>query len=386
MVNYIRYCPLPLLYYPLVYGGILLGHKWPLSVMLFNMASQILVDNCAAPDTKIVSIKYPALLNFYLYMHLPLGVGIVLLMLWQAAPGDLWGIADILANVLGPWLLEAHANSSLTDLISCGLLVGLALSTNTLVGHELVHRLSNPVSATVGRWLLAINCDAQFSISHVYGHHRNVGTDKDPATARRGEPLYTFVFRSTIGQYKEAIEIEQQRLAKKGLKWWSTHNRLLTAIGMSALIVIICYALAGWAGLGLFILAVCFSKFLFETFNYIQHYGIVRVPGTQVELRHSWDCISRACTNTFFALPRHSHHHVKPTLHYWELEPSYLAVKSLITKGYITTMFMAMVPPLWFYVTTPLLLKWDREVATEDELKLVKEANRRSGISQLINQ
>ncbi|MGH8488463.1 MAG: alkane 1-monooxygenase [Gammaproteobacteria bacterium] len=383
MMDHFRYCITTCIYYPLVYAAIIMGHKWPLAVMLFITVSQVLVDGLTPPDRKVVTIKHRPLLDLYLYLHLPLGFGMLLLMSWHVAPGDLWGIGAWLSGLLGPWVIEAHANHSVVDHIILGLYVGFVLSTGTLVGHELVHRLSSPLAVLAGRWLLAMNFDAQFSISHVYGHHRNVGTPKDPATARRGEPLYRFVLRSTIGQYREAWEIERERLAKKELPRWSFYNRLLTGVAMSMLIAVFCYALGGWIGVGLFMLAACLSKCMFEMVNYIQHYGLVRVPGTRVEPRHSWDCISRACTNTFFALPRHAHHHAKPGLAYWQLEPSSLAATELINKGYMATMFIAMLPSLWFHVTSLMLLRWDKEYATEEELRLANDANRESGIKAL---
>ena len=68
----------------------------------------------------------------------------------------------------------------------------------TNVGHELTHRIKARIAMLEGRWLLSASCNADFSIEHVYGHHVTVGTDKDPATARRGENVYTFFIRSTI--------------------------------------------------------------------------------------------------------------------------------------------------------------------------------------------
>ena len=39
---------------------------------------------------------------------------------------------------------------------------------------------------------------AHFYEEHNYGHHKNVGTYEDPATARKGRVVYVFVFRSII--------------------------------------------------------------------------------------------------------------------------------------------------------------------------------------------
>ena len=65
------------------------------------------------------------------------------------------------------------------------------------VAHELIHRTDKEWDKLVGRWLLAFTWDTGFAIEHVHGHHRNVGTELDPATARRGEYIVAFVWRST---------------------------------------------------------------------------------------------------------------------------------------------------------------------------------------------
>ena len=63
-----------------------------------------------------------------------------------------------------------------------------------------------------GNWLYGIACEPFFTIEHVYGHHKNVALKEDPATAKRGEIIYQFIIRSTIGQAKNAWKIEKKRL------------------------------------------------------------------------------------------------------------------------------------------------------------------------------
>ena len=50
----------------------------------------------------------------------------------------------------------------------------------------------------VGKWLLAFSWDCTFAIEHVYGHHKDVCLDEDPASAKRGENIYLFILRSTF--------------------------------------------------------------------------------------------------------------------------------------------------------------------------------------------
>jgi alkane 1-monooxygenase len=55
----------------------------------------------------------------------------------------------------------------------------------------------------------------------------------------------------------------------------------------------------------------------------------------------------------------------------------------MMISGYLTTIIVALVPPLWHRLMTPKVLAWDRDYATEDERVLAAHANARSGIAQL---
>ena len=93
--------------------------------------------------------------------------------------------------------------------------------------HELLHRTDSPAAQVVSRALLAFTLSGHYTTYHLYGHHRNVGTIKDPATARRGEYVLAFVFRCMVGEFREALRIERARLRRKGLAFVSWHNRIL---------------------------------------------------------------------------------------------------------------------------------------------------------------
>ena len=68
----------------------------------------------------------------------------------------------------------------------------------TVPGHELTHRKKNKFDMFIGNWLLAFSWDCTFAIEHVYGHHRDVCLDEDPASAKRGENIYLFIFFLTM--------------------------------------------------------------------------------------------------------------------------------------------------------------------------------------------
>jgi len=82
--------------------------------------------------------------------------------------------------------LESIATSdSVGRALSMGIMCGV-IGIN--VGHELGHRL-NRFEQFLGEILLLTSLENHFLPYHNRGHHTNVGTPSDPATARRNEPL-----------------------------------------------------------------------------------------------------------------------------------------------------------------------------------------------------
>ena len=94
------------------------------------------------------------------------------------------------------------------------------------VGHELGHRNSR-WEQLVGELLLLTSLDTHFLPYHNAGHHRNVATPADSATARKNEILYVYWFRSHFGSYIEAWQLENQRLKARNLHWFSLQNLMV---------------------------------------------------------------------------------------------------------------------------------------------------------------
>ncbi len=134
---------------------------------------------------------------------------------------------------------------------------------------------------------------------------------------------------------------------------------------MSATLLACAYGVGGWRGLGFFVAAGLWAKALLEVVNYMEHYGLLRVPGTPVQPRHSWNTNRRISSWSLFNLTRHSHHHANAGVHYQDLRPFSDAPKMI--GGYLTTILIAMVPPLWFHLMRPRLATWDRLYASGEE-------------------
>ena len=115
--------------------------------------------------------------------------------------------------------------------------------------------------------------------------------------------------------------------------------------------------------------------------NYIEHYGLVRDPETPVKPRHSWNTTRRLSSWTLFNLTRHSHHHAQGEVPFQDLRP--LPGAPTMVAGYLTTIVLTLVPPLWHRIMAPRLVAWDRDHARGGERRLAAEANARSGLRAL---
>jgi alkane 1-monooxygenase len=253
--------------------------------------------------------------------------------------------------------------------VSLGMYYGAA---GVNVSHELIHRIDKPVDRLFGTWQLAYTWDTGIAIEPVYGHHRNVGTELDPATARRGEYIIAFVYRSTVGQWLGAKRTEDERLARKGLSnnLWS--NRFWRNQWMTLAVAALYVVFMGWWGVLLFIFAGSIGKIYLEVVNYIEHYGLVRIPGTRVEARHSWDSHRRVSGGMFYNLMLHANHHKIATRRYWELEQSPPDEAAILPRGYMAMILFAFLGPPFFRYINRHLARWDTTLASPEEVDDLK--------------
>jgi alkane 1-monooxygenase len=46
----------------------------------------------------------------------------------------------------------------------------------------------------------------------------------------------------------------------------------------------------------------------------------------------------------------------------------------MMVGGYLSTIILTLVPPLWFHLMAPKLAQWDRDYATDEERRLLAQA------------
>jgi fatty acid desaturase len=361
-----------------------LGSDWIIYGLVVIFGGYIVLDAILGDDTTTPEYKHPTILTFQLWMALPLLSLIVFSFIWQVSPGDILGVGEFLTSFTGYDVLAAKAESSVLSTVCAVIITGLMIGlVGTITAHELTHRTWDPISMMIGRWLLAFSFDVAFAVEHVYGHHRYVSTTKDPATAPRGRNVYFHILSSTLKGNISALELEADRLRKTGHHPISIFNSVLRGYLMSAFIVAMAFIVGGVETMLLFIAAGLVGKALLEIVNYMEHYGMVRNPDTTpVQPRHSWNTNKRFSSWTMFNLTRHSHHHAHGDVPYQELRPYPEA--PMMINGYLTTIVVALIPPLWHKLMTPKVLEWDAKYASEEERKLAAEANQKSGIASLM--
>jgi len=361
IMKYLRYYIAPILTL-MVSIGILLGGHWMWLGITVLFALVIVGDILLGEDVSQQKYSYPLLLEFPLHLALPIIVLMLLIFAWAggSAGNDFLSIEKLLSILFSYDFLAARDTNIWFDYIGGILGIGFMVAGyGTNVAHELTHRTKNKISMLEGRWLLSTSCNADFAIEHVYGHHVHVGTDKDPATAKKGENVYMFALRSSIFGHISAWKHELKRLQKKKISIFSIRNRMITGYIMSIFWCVIFYIACGPFGLVLFLCQAAIAKFILEIVNYMEHYGLTRKEGQPIGPEHSWNSNHRMSTMILFTLTRHSAHHEKPKAEFWKLDPYADAPK--MPYGYLGTLIFCLIPFLWYRTINPSLNKWEEK-------------------------
>ena len=364
-------------------AALLAGGAYTTAGLLTVLGFYIVGDAVSGDDTSTPIYRHPGILTAQLWMALPLLALIVFSSVWSVCTGDPLGFGALIGRLTGYDVLAARDVTTwghhVSGFVITGLMIGMV---GTITAHELTHRTWDRVSMFFGRWLLAFSFDTTFAIEHVYGHHRYVSTTEDPATAPRGRNVYAHVLASTFKGNVSAWKIEAERLRKKRLPVFGWHNAFLRGHLMSVGLVGLAFAMGGLRAAAFFVASALWGKALLEIVNYMEHYGMVRDPATPVQPRHSWNTNKRVSSWSMFNLTRHSHHHAQGEVPYQQLRP--YADAPMMINGYLTTLVVAMIPPLWHHLMTPKVLAWDRDYASDGERVLAERANAKSMMPKLM--
>ena len=325
--------------------------------------------------------SFPFFLNLPMYINLPL---LILFLIVAITLFSQSAISDsIILNYLNVNLNSVRENLHAIDKISLVAISSLFIGVmGTVPGHELVHRKAKKFDMFIGNWLLSLSWDCAFAIEHVYGHHKNVGLSIDPATAKRGENIYMFITRAIVNEQKDAWKIFLSQSKKGKGSFLSLENKMITGYLRSLFITLFAYFIGGIEGMTIFLLCAFIAKSLLEVINYTEHYGLVRVPGQKVRPRHSWNSNSVMSSIFLYNVTRHSSHHEKASLKYWELHPYKGA--PMMPYGYLSMLYLAIfLPPVFHRLMCKKLVEWDNKFASKSERVLAENQNLNSGLPLL---
>ena len=322
----------------LVVAGILFGGAWAVAVPLYvfiivPVADRLLGDVIRNPDRSSVETTST--------LHLVLLVAYVAVQLGVTA----WALVAVSGGIPAVQIV--------------GLAVGLGISNGAVgitVAHEFIHR-SRRWERGCGVALLASVWYAHFRIEHVQGHHATVATPHDPATARRGQSVYSFWAQSVIGGLRSAWRIEARRLERMGRPIASARNRMIWYALLQTGIAVAIVAVLGPVALAVFLVQAFVAFSLLEIVNYVEHYGLERRHEggryARVEPSHSWDSPRRLTNYLLINLQRHSDHHLAPQHRYYLLHHRPDAPR--LPAGYAEMVLLALLPRAWFARIDPIL-------------------------------
>jgi p-cymene monooxygenase len=133
---------------------------------------------------------------------------------------------------------------------------------------------------------------------------------------------------------------------------------------------------AAGAGVALTVTGMLAARLWIESFNYFQHYGLIRVEGSRIGNRHVWNHMSELSRIVSFEITNHAGHHQDSYMPYNKLVPH---AEAIPMPSLFTCFFVALIPPLWHRkIIMPALKRWDLEYATAEERALAREQNRRA--------
>lgn len=355
-MDYLRYylnCLLPLA----AIAGFLLGDQW-VWLGIATLPLLLIADTLSPQDYAPRNIRNGALADVVIYVQTLLVLATFVAFAWRAHVGF-----DPAMGPLEPWIASAVV------------LIWIGLIANVGSAHELMHR-HNRLAAFIGKLGFGIIGAPNRDISHTVSHHLYFDTARDYDTGQRGESVYRFVPRCIWGNTLDEIEFERRRLAAQGHGLWHWRSRILWSGPILLALLGVMYWAGGVPAMLVQLAAMVGGRILGEALNYLQHFGLLRVPGRAIEDRHTWNHLSAITRILGLEITNHVEHHQNPDRPYYALtpRPNGPQMRNILLWG-----IAAFFPPIWNRAIQPRLKDWDLNHASAEERALAREANRRAG-------
>jgi alkane 1-monooxygenase len=336
-IKYLAGFSIPLFtYFSIIYNGI-----WSWGTLLFAFVFIPILELIIATDQDNKPMEEEGrnesvFFDILLYLNLPLVFFIVF-----------YGLHHITDQEMKIWEV-------IGKVVSIGIMLG---ASGINVAHEIGHK-PGFLAQFSARLLLTPCLYNHFTLQHNRGHHLNVGTDADPATARYNETLYAFWWRCITSAYKQAWDLEHTRLKRLNIPLVSSRNEMILNTAFLVVYLIFVMKMFGYTGLIISLIIGLISFLLLETINYIEHYGLYRKKTDtdkyeRVELYHSWNSNHQLGRMVLYELTRHADHHFKANKKYQML--LHHDQSPQLPYGYPASMLLSLLPTVWFRLMNPLV-------------------------------
>ena len=231
-------------------------------------------------------------------------------------------------------------------LLAASLSTGLVAAASAIVtAHELGHQRPKSPGWRLARALLFSINYTHFTTEHNHNHHKNVATDKDPASATYEQNIWSFWIRTIPGQFLSSVRVHNRK-GRTGFRNPSWRGLALQSLWIATLIFLH-YAGIYWAAPVLigWLIASGIAILTLEYVNYIRHWGLRRENGGRFEEGHAWNTEARWSRWSLLELTRHSDHHLHASVPFWKLRPYQDAPR--LPSGYYACWWPCLFPPLW---------------------------------------
>ncbi len=256
------------------------------------------------------------------------------------------------------WWAGTH-DISIWAFLGLAVIAGLASGLGINTGHELGHKKSR-LERTLTKIVLAVPVYGHFWIEHNRGHHRDVATPDDPASARMGESIFKFAMREIPGAFRRGWQIEKDRLERRGTTAWNTNNQILQSMALSLVLQLGLVIALGLQMIPFLLVHNVMAWWQLTSANYVEHYGLLREKDAngryeRCQQHHSWNSNHIFSNLVLFHLERHSDHHAHPLRRYQSLR--HVEKVPALPSGYFGSYLLAYVPWLWYRVMDKRLLQ-----------------------------
>jgi len=270
-------------------------------------------------------------------------------------PVLIFAVATI-SGVFGASLIEQAA-----ALFAFGLYFGQVSYSNA---HELIHSAKR-VPFWLGTLVYSSTLYGHHVTAHRHIHHRYVGSDDDPNTARMGESFYGFALRAWATSAKLGLRVENrlQRARYSGIR---PLRHLFVVYGVIGGVMIAGVTWAfGIAGLVSFCLLSIYATAQILLADYVQHYGLKRQPMSDgklepIGIEHSWNAPHPISAALMLNAPRHSDHHAHPSKPFEALDLPEEDEAPMLPYSLPAMSTLALFPPIWRRIMDDRAAEWSK--------------------------